>query len=284
MRRRNLNSPKPADRSAGCFRTPAVAGIFYPEKKEALAELLDHLLPAGKKENAVAAVVPHGGYFSSGSVAAAVYGRVELPPTAVIVGPNHSGLGERLSIVPDGEWITPLGRVPVDREAARAILKAVPLLKKDLEAHQYEHSVEVQLPFLQRWGRVRSFVPIGIGGVDLETAREIGRATAEAVRRLGKKVLWIASSDLSRYEPREKVESQDRLLIEPILALDEEGLMEEAVRQSSSMCGAPAVAVVLAAAKALGASQASLVKYEVGQITMEDAVGVAVGYAGILVK
>jgi len=104
-----------------------VAGIFYPESRQALADLLDHLAPqVPKKEKAVAVVVPHGSYFSCGRVMADLYGRLVLPPVAVIVGPNHSGIGERLSIASDSDWDTQLGPVPVDRELARAILKSVP--------------------------------------------------------------------------------------------------------------------------------------------------------------
>ena len=254
------------------LRPPAVAGPFYPEKKEALADLLDHLAPSVReKKRAVAVVVPHGSYFSSGPVMAEVYGRLILPAAAVIVGPNHSGIGERLSIASDSDWDTPLGPVPVDRELARAILKSVPELKRDARAHQYEHAAEVQLPFLKKWGKIRGFVPLAISAVDLETARAVGRGLAEAIRCTSRETLLIASSNLTRYEPRERMEAQDRRLIERILALDEEALMEETMQSGSSLCGAPAIAAVLTAAKGLGASQASLVKYEVG-------------YAGILVQ
>lgn len=253
-----------------------MAGTFYPETKQALAEMLDHWVSAGrKKERAVAVVVPHGSYFSCGRVLAEVYGRLALPHAAIIVGPNHSGIGERLSISSDADWETPLGPVPVDQELARALLKSVPGLKRDAQAHQYEHAAEVQLPFLKRWGKVRGFVPVAMGGVDLETAQAVGQGLAEAIRRTGRETLLIASSDLTRYEPREQIESRDRPLIERILALDEDGLMEETMQRDSSLCGAPAIAAVLAAAKGLGASRASLVKYEIGA---------AVGYAGMLVQ
>ncbi len=261
LRRKKRSPSKPDNR----LRPPAVAGPFYPDKEEALVDLLNRLAPSvRKKEKAVAVIVPHGSYFSCGPVMAEVYGRLALPPTAVIVGPNHSGIGERLSISSDSDWETPLGPVPVESELARALLKSVPGLKRDAHAHQYEHAVEVQLPFLKRWGKLRGFVPVAMGGVDLETARAVGRGLAEAVRRVGRETLLIASSSLSRYEPLELAQPQDRRLIDRILALDEEGLMEEVLQGASSICGAQAIAAVLAAAKGLGASRASLVKYEVG--------------------
>ena len=242
-----------------------MAGPFYPEKSQGLADLLDCWAAAvRKKEKVVAVIVPHGSLFSCGSLLAEVYGRLYFPPTALIVGPNHSGIGERISIPSDAGWETPLGCVPVDRELARALLKSVPGLKLDARAHQYEHAAEVHLPFLKRWGKIRGFVPVAIGGVDLETARAVGSGLAEAVRQTDRETLLIASSSLSRYESPEQMESQDRRLIEPMLDLDEGALLEEVVQKGSSICGAPAVAAVLAAAKGLGASRASLVKYEAG--------------------
>jgi hypothetical protein len=246
-------------------RSPAVSGIFYPERKEPLGELLERLVPFVKeKRKAIAAIVPHGSLFSSGAVAGAVYGGLEPFDTAVILGPNHSRLGERLSVAVDGEWATPLGQVSVDRELARLLLKAVPDLKKDPKAHQHEHAAELQLPFLQRFWKIRSFVPLAFLGMDAETARQAGLGVARALQKSGREALLIATAHLTRYEPRERAERLDRQLIERITALDGEGLMRQVAESGGSMCGAPAVAAAIAAAKELGASRASLVKYEVG--------------------
>ncbi len=246
-------------------RSPAVSGIFYPERKESLKELLEHLLPpVRKKQKAIAAVIPHGSLFSSGAVAAAVYGMLQPFDTAVILGPNHSRLGEKLSVAADGEWATPLGRVPVDRELARAIRKAVPDLKKDPKAHEHEHAAEVQLPFLQHLWKSRGFVPLCVDGVDAETARRVGLGVARALRQSGREVFLIASSNLACYRPPELAKRLDRQLIERITALDGQGLMDQVAESGGSMCGAPAVAAAIAAAKELGASRASLVKYKQG--------------------
>lgn len=252
-------------------RSPAVAGIFYPERKESLKDLLEQLVPSiREKQKAIAAILPHGSLYSSGAVAGAVYGRLTPSSAAVILGPNHSGIGERQSLSADGEWITPLGRVPVDRELARAILKAAPDLKKDPKAHQHEHSAELQLPFLQLW-KIRGFVPLALSGVDVETARRIGAGLARAVRKSGREALLIASCNLACYEPQPEAERLDLRIIERILALDEKGFMDRSAESGASLCAAPAVAAVIAAAKELGGSRATLVKYEAG-------------YAGILIQ
>jgi len=247
------------------LRVPAVAGIFYPEKKEPLRELVGHLAPAARnRRKGIAALVPHGSLFSSGAVAGAVYAMLEPFDTVIILGPNHSRLGERLSVVTDGEWATPLGQVPVDRKLARLLLKTVPDLKKDSKAHEHEHAAEVQLPFLQRLWKIKGFVPVAVLGVDAERAHQMGLGVARALRESGREALLIATAHLTRYEPRERAERLDRQLIERILALDGEGLMRQVAESDGSMCGAPAAAAVIAAAKELGGSQASLVKYEVG--------------------
>ena len=254
------------------LRDPAVAGIFYPERKEPLGELLDHLVTdAREKRKAIAVVVPHGSLFSSGAVAAAVYGSLRPFDTAVILGPNHSRLGERLSVAANGEWVTPLGRVPVDRDLALLLLKAVPDLKRDSKAHPYEHAAELQLPFLQRLWKIRSFVPLAFSGMDAETAQQAGLGVARAIQKSGRDALLIATAHLTRYEPRERAERLDRQLIERITALDGEGLMRQVAESGGSMCGAPAVAAAISAAKELGASRVSLVKYEAG-------------YAGLLIQ
>ena len=253
-------------------RPAAVAGIFYPERKEPLKELLDHLLPSvPKKQKAVAAIVPHGSLFSSGAVAAAVYASLQPFERAVILGPNHSRLGERLSLPSEGEWTTPLGSVSTDRELARGLMKLVPELKRDSKAHEHEHAAEMQLLFLQRLWKLKSFVPVAFSGMDAESARQAGAGIAGVLKKSGRETLLIATAHLTRYELREKAERVDRRLIERITALDGEGLMREVAETEGSMCGAPAVAAAIAAAKELGGSRATLVKYNQG-------------YAGILIE
>jgi len=283
--RRLKSWPKPPRRNKRPFvRPPAVAGIFYPEEKRSLADAIDRVMKkSGKKEPVFAAVVPHGGILDAGPVAGAVYSRVAWTHRVVVMGPYHSGAENRFALMKEGTWETPLGRLPVDSELARAILKQVPELKGDPTDHLEEHGIEVQLPFLQRVGKVDSFVPILFGDLDAAAAQRMGEAIAQAIQQSGELIGLIATTDLTRYEPRQIAQENDRRAIERILALDEPGLLETVERRSISMCGAAPTAVAIAAAKRLGASKAALVNYVLGGDLSQEATSV-VGFAGITIR
>src|SRR5947209_8111816 len=150
--------------NAASVRHPAVAGQFYPRSAQALRLEIDSFTENQQETlRAKGCVIPHAGYMYSGHVAGAVYARLELPHRYIILCPNHTGLGTPLSIMSEGEWETPLGNVPIDRELASELKAEVPLLNEDSEAHRREHATEVQLPFLQARQRNFSFVPIAIG-------------------------------------------------------------------------------------------------------------------------
>lgn len=271
-------------RKADRIRSPVVAGLFYPDRREALAELIDRLaseIPVERRQGARAVIVPHGPYHSSGAVAAAVYGGITLPETAVVLGPNHSGIEQGVAV--EGVWETPLGKLPVDRDLALAVLKHARDLKKNQKVHEEEHSIEVQLPFLQRLGRLRGLVPVLVAPADLETLRRIGQGLARAIQAARRKVLLICSTQLTRYEARQEVQRKDAWAIESMLELDEERLLQGAMENGLSMCGAAAAAAILSAAKALGASRGVLVRHEVsGAAAIEpDSV---VGYAGVILQ
>lgn len=264
------------------IRSPVVAGLFYPERREALAELIDRLAREvgvpGKREEARAVIVPHGPYHSSGPMAAAVYAGIRLPETAVVLGPNHSGVEQGVAV--EGVWETPLGKLPVDRDLARAVLKHARDLKKNQKVHEEEHSIEVQLPFLQRMGRVRGLVPVLVAPADLETLRRTGQGIARAIQAARGKVLLICSTQLTRYEARQEAQRKDAWAIESMLELDEERLLQGVTEKGLSMCGAAPAAVVLSAAKMLGASRGVLARHEVSGAALEsDSV---VGYAGVI--
>ena len=269
-------------------RRPAVAGRFYPAKPETLSRDLDKYLgpdaaTAEKVEEARGCVVPHAGYMYSGPVAGAVFRRLPARPSYIILCPNHFGRGAPLATMSSGEWLTPLGAVPIDRSLAQAVRQGCHLVMDDADAHADEHSLEVQLPFLQRLVKDFSFVPIAIGVGGYAALESLGRGIAQAVKRASKPVLVIASSDMNHYEPDSVTRIKDHKAIEKILALDPEGLYEVLRREDISMCGyGPAIAM-LTAAKELGARQAELVKYA----TSADASGdrsAVVGYAGIIVS
>jgi AmmeMemoRadiSam system protein B len=181
-----------------------------------------------------------------------------------------------------GEWLTPLGAVPIDSELARAVSHSCHLVVEDAAAHQYEHSLEVQLPFLQRASGSFRFVPIAIGVGGYAALESLGHGVAQVLKRAHKPALIIASSDMNHYEPDELTRVKDGKAIEKILQLDPQGLYDVLRREDISMCGyGPAVAMLTAAID-LGARQAELVKYATSADSSGDASAV-VGYAGVII-
>src|SRR5712671_820846 len=186
------------------IRLPAVAGRFYPSDPAQLNQQLDSYL-AGEihksKIRAQACMVPHAGYKYSGHVAGAVYSRIEIPGRVILVGPRHFPRGASFAILSDGAWRTPLGLVPIDHALAEKIKRACPLLREDSIAHESEHSLEVQLPFLQRLAPSFTFVPIVIGSVHFAELEALGYAIANVIANDGGPILLIASSDMNHYQP-----------------------------------------------------------------------------------
>jgi hypothetical protein len=266
------------------IRRSAVAGTFYPGTRERLRLQVRDLLPqAGPRTRAVGIVVPHAGYVYSGRVAGAVYGRVEFPEVFVILGPNHTGLGAGAAIMTSGEWETPLGRVPIDPVVARAILGQSAVLEEDHLGHAREHSIEVQLPFLQYFEIPFSFVPISLFSHELAACQAVGQAVASGVRAAGKRALLVASTDMSHYVSRKEATVKDRKAIDAILALDPEGLHRVVMREGISMCGFHATTAMLVAAKSLGATAAELVRYtDSGEVSRDT--DQVVAYAGLIVR
>lgn len=265
-------------------RQAAVAGSFYAGTRDRLAAQLRELMgPGGVSAPAIAVVAPHAGYMYSGGVAGAVYSRVEVPATCVILGPNHTGLGPGVSVMADGEWETPDGVVPVDEPLAAAILAQSSLLAADHLAHAREHSLEVQLPFLRHRNPAVRIVPITLLRHEYAVCVEVGQAVADAVRAAGRPVLLVASTDMSHYISREAAATKDRQALEAILALDPERLHQVVRRERISMCGFHPTTAVLVAAKALGATSAELVQYtDSGEVTRDTRQVVA--YAGLIIR
>ncbi len=265
-------------------RRPAVAGSFYPGTRDGLRAQVEALWPkVAQPEPAIGVVVPHAGYVYSGRVAAAVYAQVELPDTLVILGPNHSGVGARAAIMTSGQWDTPLGGVPLDAELAQGILGHGTAIRDDPLGHLREHSIEVQLPFLQRFERPFRFVPISLLGQDFPLCQEVGQAVARAVMAASRRVLLVASTDMSHYVSRAEASRKDRLALEAILALDPVALHRVVRDHGISMCGYHPTTAMLIAAKALGATRAELVVYtDSGEVTRTfDQV---VAYAGLVIR
>ncbi len=267
------------------IREPAFAGPgqFYPSSPGQLRAMISGFVEANApKTEAIGVMVPHAGYQYSGQVAAAVISRVILGDTVVLMGPNHhTGVGKPLSIMAEGIWKSPLGKANIDADLARLIMAEADKLEDDYIAHQYEHSLEVQVPFLQYFKPDIEIVPILFSQGNIATLKEIGRGIASAIKKSAKKVTILASSDMNHYESDETAREKDGKALEAILRLDEDGLVKRIAELDISMCGyMPAVALIVAA-KELGAKGAELVRYQTSGDVTGDYASV-VGYAGVI--
>ena len=262
-------------------REPVVAGSFYDAKpddlKKHIAEMTGEPV---KKTKALGIIAPHAGYIYSGKVAAEVYKAVEIPRTVIILGPNHTGLGEPISVFSEGSWVTPLGEVSVNKELAQEILKNCSAAMKDTAAHSREHSIEVHLPFLQHHKNNFDFVPIALGEYKLDNLLELASALAKCVR--GKDILLIASTDLTHYEEAESARVKDMLVLNAIEKLDPDNMYEEVSANDISMCGWMPVYTLLHACKKLGAKEGRIIKYMNSGDTSGDYSEV-VGYGGAVI-
>jgi len=266
------------------IRNPVVAGQFYPASASELKSMLKGMVAEkAKKQEVIGLISPHAGYIYSGAVAGATISRIKFKDTFIIMGPNHSGRGKSFSIMTEGSWKTPLGEVEIDAELGKQILANSRYLEDDCSAHLYEHSIEVQLPFLQYFNTEFKLVPIILAYAGGAIYKEIGKALAKAIKESGRKAVIIASSDMTHYEPQASAQRKDTQAIEAALALDEDELLKRVEKLNITMCGfAPAVSLIVAA-KELGAKGAELVKYQTSGDTTGDYSSV-VGYAGIIIK
>jgi MEMO1 family protein len=267
------------------IRLPAVAGRFYPDDPAMLRAKVDSFLAGGGQEKKICAracLVPHAGYIYSGNVAGEVYRRLEIPARVILVGPRHFPRGAPLAILSDGAWQTPLGMAPIDHLLAEKIVGAFPPLREDAVAHSAEHSLEVQLPFLQRLSPSFSFVPIVIGLAQWEKLEALGHALATVIAAEREPVLLIASSDMNHYESDAITRVKDRKAINQILALNPRKLFDTARDEKISMCGCAAATVVLIAALDLAAANAELIRYTTSGEVNGDLREV-VGYAGVVI-
>jgi len=279
------------------IRKPTVAGSFYDGDTKSLNIQIEncflHKLGPGKlpstiikgERKIVGLISPHAGYMYSGPVAANGFYKIALggkPDTIIILGPNHRGFGEDVSIMVEGKWKTPLGELEIDTDIAEKILKNSKIIRNDPKAHQYEHSIEVQLPFVQYiFGKNIKFVPICMTRQDINTDIEIAESICSSVT--GKNILIIASSDFTHYEPQEYAENADKQAINAILNFDPKRLYDMIYQQNLSMCGPGPITVMLNICEILGAKKVELLKYATsGDITgMYDQV---VGYASLIVS
>ena len=267
------------------LRPPAVAGRFYPADPGELKRQIAALTAPVEEEprSAIACMVPHAGYRYSGHVAGAVYARLKLPSRLLLVGPRHFPRGRAQAIVSSGAWQTPLGRAEIDAELAVQLRDACPSLCEDAVAHETEHALEVQLPFLQQLRGDIRFVPIALGPLDYVQLEALGRAIADVLRRQRASVLMIASSDMNHYESDEITRRKDGMALERVLEMDPRGLFDTVRGEGITMCGYGPVVSVLTAARLLSATRATLVRYATSSDISGDRDEV-VGYAGLIVE
>ncbi len=279
------------------LRKPVVAGYFYEGVKESLIKRIEwsftHELGPGtlprpsevRSKESLGFVVPHAGYVYSGPIAAHSYARMALegrPDTFIILGPNHAGVGEVVSVWDEGWWETPLGRVSVDEELAKEVTKNSQYARADKLAHYDEHSIEVQLPFLQYLFREVNIVPIAITYQIPEVSKDLATSISKSVAELGKDVVLIASTDLTHYVPHESAVKKDQLVLEKVRELDPEGLFNVVTRRYITMCGVAPVMTLLYYAGLSRSPGVEVLKYATSGDVSGDKSHV-VGYSAIRV-
>ncbi|AMV72347.1 AmmeMemoRadiSam system protein B [Desulfuromonas carbonis] len=264
------------------LRQAAVAGQFYNSDPLLLRRQILELTPEATTRQALGIVSPHAGYIYSGAIAAETFARVAIPDRVVIIGPNHHGFGHPAAIYADGSWETPLGKVHVDADFAGRLLQRCPQTGADSAAHRFEHSLEVQVPFLQVRNPGARIVPLCLGHLPLTELLEIGEGLATLIAEDLHPTLIVVSSDMTHYEAGEIARGKDQLAIDCVLALDPEGLYRTVRERRISMCGVLPTVVLLAAARVLGATGAELIRYgNSGDVTGDQQE--VVGYAGLAI-
>jgi MEMO1 family protein len=265
------------------LRLPAVSGAFYPAEPHALAALIHRYAssdPLEERKEVRACLVPHAGYIYSGAVTGAVFAHISLPKRIIILGVRHFPYGEDAAMLSRGVWRTPLGDAPIDHDLAAKVSNACELLLEDPVAHESEHSLEVQIPFLQVLDPGFTFVPIALGTLEYDALAEVGEALGRILAKESG-VLLLTTTDLNHYENQSTTMHKDNLAIEKILQLDPAGLFEVCHKEKISMCGLGPTVAMLTALRQVGATNATLVKHATSADYSHDTKKV-VGYAGFL--
>jgi len=265
-------------------RLPAVAGRFYPsDAGELSAQIREYIAPktASAARNVKACLVPHAGLMYSGHVAGAVFSSIRIPKGIVLLGVRHRPPGSPAAIVSNGAWRTPLGDAEIDHELAEKLRAACPLLTEDAVAHSKEHSLEVEIPFLQALNPDFQFVPIALGTAHFETLVTVGEAIGGVLAAEKQEILLVTSSDLNHYEDDATTRVKDRKAIEQLLSMDARRLYDVCSKEEISMCGLGPAVAMLTALQVLRASHAELLRYATSADRSGDPSAV-VGYAGMV--
>ena len=264
------------------LRKPAVAGQFYPADKKLLEKELKKMLVIGEnRQKVLGLLAPHAGYLYSGPCAGLGYGRVILSETVIILGVNHRGGGAPLAVDGNDFWETPLGNVAINSELRSRLLSASKLFALDNEAGRLEHSLEVQVPFIQYSSPGSWILPITIAAHRLADLLAAGHEIASLFKE-NENIMMVASSDMSHYIPAAKARELDFKAIEQLLKLDAQGLYRTVQENRISMCGVAPAVIMLSAAMEIGATKAELVCYTHSGEVSGDLAEV-VGYASLIV-
>jgi AmmeMemoRadiSam system protein B len=264
-------------------RDAAVAGQFYHGSLSRLKQQVEQYIdPGARKSDVIGMVVPHAGFIYSGAVAGQAYSSINLPKTFVMLGPNHTGLGPGISIMAEGVWEVPNGSFEIDRKLASRIIQNTSIAEKDMQAHIFEHSLEVQLPFIAHLGEEIKIVPIALLSASFEDCCSLAEGIVKAVKTIDYPITLLASTDFSHYVPDKIARQKDQKAIDRIIDIDPKGLYETVLREKISMCGYLPTTVTLYACKLLGAHTARLIRYMTSGDVSGDFDSV-VGYAGIII-
>jgi len=259
------------------------AGTFYPASPKELKSMIQKMVDEkAEKQDVIGYYAPHAGYEYSGHVAGATVSRIIPKDTFVIMGPSHTGMGAPFSIMTEGTWKTPLGEVEIDSTLAKKILAGSEYLEEDFLAHSREHSIEVQLPFIQYFKSDFKLVPIILQDAKADVYRNIAHSIAKAIKESGKEVVIVASGDMTHYESQKMAKTKDAKAVESMVKLEAKELLARVHEFHITMCGYATATVLIFAAKELGADKAELVKYQTSGDATGDTSSV-VGYAGVII-
>lgn len=264
----------------GLYRKAGYAGSWYPETRKEIEKFMPKTTT---KRKIIGAVCPHAGWIYSGYTAGAVYSAMEPAELFVLIGPNHKGIGADISVYPSGRWETPLGDIAVGENFTAELEKSMPAAKLETKTHEFEHSLEVQLPFIKYLSPNAQIVPILAGNYGPTLMKTLGQAIASTLKELKlSSCVIIASSDMSHYISKAAARRLDMMAIGKMLELDPAGLEQTVIENNISMCGYGPAAAMLWAAKNLNAKKSELIEYSSsGEVTGDDAEVVA--YAGLIV-
>lgn len=282
------------------IREPAVAGAFYPDNPDDLKVAIEDsfLSPFGVgklpgevssfegKDYPVNIMAPHAGYIYSAPVASHSYYKIAeygIPDVFIILSPNHTGYGSEISVFNEGEWMTPLGLVEVDKDFADEIISHSEIASADFSAHVGEHAIEVQLPFLQYLSNNFKIVPVVMASQSMSAAVDLSKAIVDAGEKIGKTYCIIASTDLSHFNTQERANEVDGFVLEDIEKMDEFKLMEEIIQYNITMCGYGPVITTILSSKLTGKESSEILAYQTSGDISKDFSSV-VGYASGIFK